>query len=145
MASQMFKERRYILLRCGQQHALPRLKQLRKSLQVAVVGFTRERTKTLLHAQIRLVVLQELEIARRVHTFDYRRPIVLIVRAAVRAEPPSSRNQHRQPKFTLQSARSSPDSVLRGYQWSNSHDVCMHSLLGMNENRVGPKFESLEV
>jgi len=59
VAAQIFKKCGYILLHRRQQYAVPALDELRKGLQVAVVGLAGERAQPLLHAQIRLVILQE--------------------------------------------------------------------------------------
>ena len=73
VAAQMLKKCRHILLRRRQQHAAAPLDELGKGLQVAVVGLAAQRPQPFFHAQIRLVVLQQREIARGFHTFDYRR------------------------------------------------------------------------
>ena len=74
MVAQVFKKGRYILLRRRQQYPVATFDELGKGFQVAVIGLAGKRTKSLLNAQIRLVILQERKIARAVHTSDYERP-----------------------------------------------------------------------
>ena len=72
--AQMFEERRHVLLRRRQQHAVPALDELGEGVQVAEIGLAGEWSQSFLHAQIGLVVLQKREIVLGLHTFDYPRP-----------------------------------------------------------------------
>ncbi len=73
VVAQMLEEGRDILLHRRQQHAVAALDELGKGLQVADVGLAGKRTKPFFHAQIGLVVLQQRQIARSSHNFDYPR------------------------------------------------------------------------
>ena len=73
----MIEKSRHILLRHRQQHAVPLLDKLGEDLQIAVVGLAGERTQPFFHAQIGLVFLQQRQIARSLHGFDYPRSGVL--------------------------------------------------------------------
>ena len=69
----MLEESRDVLLCRRQQHAMPRLDELGKRIQVAKICLTSERTQPFLHAQIGLVILQEWQISLNIHTPDYLR------------------------------------------------------------------------
>ena len=67
VGAQVFEEARHILLHGRQQHPVPGFQKLGKGPQVAQVGFAGERPQAFLHAQIRLVILQERQVGGRVH------------------------------------------------------------------------------
>src|ERR1022692_2461675 len=69
----MLEESRDVLLRRRQQHAMPRLDELGKRIQVAEIRLASERAQPFLHAQIGLIVLQKRRITLNIHTFDYLR------------------------------------------------------------------------
>src|ERR1035437_10796075 len=69
----MFEESRHILLLDGQEDFVPLLDKFGKDLQVAAVGFARQRAQALFHAQIYLIFLEKRQIARGVHSSDYPR------------------------------------------------------------------------
>jgi hypothetical protein len=78
---------------------VPTLNELGKGLQVAVIRLAGERAQAFFHAQIRLVVLQEREVTRAVHTSDYQRVEAFSNGGGAAAVPGSSWNQHRQQNF----------------------------------------------
>ena len=50
---------------------MPLLKKLGECFQIAVVGFTRERSQAFFHAKVRLVILEQREIGLGPHSIDY--------------------------------------------------------------------------
>ena len=94
--AQVLEKRRHILLRRGQQDAVPALEKFGKGFQIAVVRLAGQWPQPFFHAQIRLIILQERQIALCVHTFDYLRPRVPSGGLAPVTEPRSSLNQHHQ-------------------------------------------------
>jgi hypothetical protein len=73
-----------------------------------------------------------LQIARFIHTVDYPRPEAYIAGAKTGTEPPSSRNQHRQPKGVA-ILQYLPAGVAR-YQQGDSRNLRMGRASRMSDN-----------
>src|SRR6185437_17125485 len=68
MCPQMLQESRYILASRRRQDRFPALQEFGKRLQVAVVSLPGKGAKPFFHPEISLIVLQQFEIARTIHT-----------------------------------------------------------------------------
>src|ERR1017187_1410608 len=100
----MFEESRHILLLDGQEDFVPLLDKFGKDLQVAAVGFARQRAQALFHAQIYLIFRSKRQIARGVHSSDYPRLKFITGRSGNIAVSCSSRNQLHQQRSSSRGA-----------------------------------------
>jgi hypothetical protein len=110
MRPQVFEESGNITLHGLDQQTVLLVQKLGKRLQIAQVGFARERTQSFFHAQVRLVLLQQRQIWRAVHP--------LIIRAVQLAPAPrrSLPNLIHQGLKVINANRASPLALLNVFR-----------------------------
>ena len=94
VGAEVLEERRYVLLRTGEQDAVAGFEELGEGFEVAIVSFAGERAQSFFDAQVGHVFAEQAEIARGFHArFDYGPRLCEMGRRRIGKEPHSTRNQ----------------------------------------------------